>query len=69
MNFKITSHIAMFIFVLMIGAFTSMLPLFNEIPPHIGWGYYVMQILIIICAVLSGLNAWIDVKHMIKKSN
>lgn len=64
MRFKITSHIAMFLFILVIGAFTSMLPLFNEVPPYIDWGYYTIQFLVFICVILSGMNAWIDIKEM-----
>jgi len=63
MSFKITNHIAMFIFILVVGAFTAILPLFKGIPTNIG--YYVMHMLIFISAVFSGLNACEDLKKMV----
>lgn len=59
---NMTTHIFMFIFFIIMGALVFLFPLFKTIPESKEMHVTIFQFSIFICSILSGINAFDDIK-------
>ncbi|MBB1295442.1 MULTISPECIES: hypothetical protein [unclassified Pseudoalteromonas] len=60
-----TTHIFMFIFFIIMGALVFLFPLLKTIPESKEMYVTIFQVSVFICSILSGLNAFDDIKVLI----
>jgi predicted membrane channel-forming protein YqfA (hemolysin III family) len=68
MGNNMTSHILMLIFFIFMGLFVFSLPLMTTIPEQKETLVSAFQIGVLICTILSALNAFDDLKKLLKNN-